>query len=758
MFRAVALLLIALPAAAATLAGRIVDSKTREPIAKVAVIARRTGQRALTDQNGSFTLTLPPGEIELYITTIGYGLVKTTIHINDEPSPPIEIALQQDTSVRKDSVTVSAGPFDTIDANPPVEKTLSKAEIQALSMVLVGDPLRAAQALPGVISDNDFRAEFAVRGASYEHVGIYVDGVLTDGFVHAANLASGGLTSSEKLSLSIINSDNVSEMSLLPGAFPSPYGDSSAAVLNLETRDGNFVKPTFRFSTGLLSTSAVADGPFATHKGSWLLSARSSYADYLQRFIEHITGTGNSSSDHSKSSLDFSDAQVKGTYNFSPQQQAGVSATYGIFTASQRLTPGATDAEQLQSLDSHNLLANAFWRYTPGPHFYLQARGFAIQDQSNDKNRNDATLDDSRRDQDGFRVDIGAVAGSQNLEAGSYVRFEHDRRITNGFPAAHPFLPTPLENYDQRAAEDSYYLQDTWRTPHTALTFGGRVAHSGLTGQAIASPRTGFTWGMGENWTLRAGAGSYAQFPDFEQVYGFFGNRGLQAERATHFNLSLERRLGTRTRILTEVFDREDRNQPFGFFEPLLVNGRTTTLGLPYRNVLRGRARGTEVTVQRRSANGLTGWVSYSYLSTLYTDNLDQLRFVSDFDQRHTVTAFGSYRFRPTLDLSSQWRYGSGVPVPGFYQQPHNAPLSLGPERNTVRLPYYGRLDIRANKAFLFAKWKLTLSAEVLNLLNRTNLIVVSTDPVRIYSTGRGAVSLDRSFGVLPSLAIAVSF
>jgi hypothetical protein len=750
-------LLLPLPALAADLTGRVVDSKTREPIAKVSVIATGTSQRTLTDDRGVFRLTLPAGRAELYITSIGYGLVKTTVTVSDA-APPVEIALQQDTAVRKDSITVSAGAFDSLDANPAADKTLSKSEMQALSMVLIGDPLRAAQALPGVISDNDFRAEFAVRGASYERVAVYVDGVLTNGFVHAANLSTGGQTSSEKLSLSIINSDNVSEISLLPGAFPSNYGDSSAAVLKLGTRDGNFVKPNYRLTTGLLSTSAVVDGPFGGRKGSWLLSARSSYADYLQRFIERISGTGRSSADASKSSLDFSDAQIKGTYNISRRQQAGVSAIYGLFDASQNLTAGETDPEQLKSLDSRHLLATAFWQYTPGAHSVLQARGFVVDDRGNDRNRNDALLDDTHRADAGFRIDFSAAAASQNVEAGTYVRFQRARRAANGFPAAQPLVATTLENYDERATEHSYYLQDTWRTRHTALTLGGRLDHSDLTGQSMASPRAAFTWGVGEDWTIRAGAGSYSQFPDFEQLFGYFGNGRLTAERSTHVNLGFERRLGPRARVTAEFFDREDRNQTFGFFEALLVNGRPTAYGLPYRNVLRGYARGAEFTVQRRSANGLTGWMSYSYLRTQYTDNPDRLRFVSDFDQRHTLTAFGSYRLRPTLDLSSQWRYGSGVPTPGFLRQLPNAPIVLASERNTTRLPYYGRLDFRLNKAFLFRGAKLTLSGELLNVLNRANQIVVSTDPVRIYSTGRLAANLDKSFGILPSLAVAVSW
>ena len=752
---AVFLLLKAVPVSSATLSGQIVDSRTGEPIAKVEVIVPGASKRTLTDQNGVFNLSVPAGDLQLYVTTVGYGLVKKVVHVSDGPSPPVRIVLEQDTAVRRDSITVEAGPFDTLNSNPSSEKSLSKSEIQALAMVLVGDPLRATQALPGVTSDNDFRSEFSVRGAAYERVAVYVDGILTDGFVHAANLAAGGLTSSEKLSLSIINSDNVSDITLLPGAFPSNYGERTAGVLDLSTRDGNLVKPMARLATGLLSTSATVDGPFAGHKGSWLLSGRTSYADYLQRFIERISGAGRSADGQSESELNFSDAQIKGNYHFSPRQQAGLSAIYGLFAAGQTLAPGQSDLERLKGLHSHNLLVNAFWRYTPGSHLFLETKVFGLREDSKDTNRNDALLDRTKHTEEGFRADLGYAAGSQKIDAGVYTSFTRAKKLAIGYPVAGP--PNSLEDFDRTAAQQSYYLQDTWRKARTALTVGGRVAHSDLTAQTIVMPRVAFTLAVHENWTLRLGAGTYAQFPDFDQLFGFFGNRALRAEHTTHFNGSVERRLGTRTRILAEVYDREDRNQPFGFYEPLLVDDSPTALGRPYRNVLRGHARGGEISVQRRSANGLTGWVSYSYLRTQYLDAPDQLRFVSDFDQRNTITAFASYRLRPTVDLSTQWRYGSGTPFPGFFDRKGGS-LFLGAERNTVRLPYYSRLDLRMNKAFLFPKWKLTVSAEVLNVLNRKNLILVSTDPVRVYSSGRLAANLDSSFGVLPSVAIAVAF
>lgn len=85
----------------------------------------------------NISLTVPAGDVDLYVTTVGYGLLKKVVHLTDEAPLTLEVALEQDTAVRTESVTVAAAPFDTIAANPASEKTLSKSEIQSLSMVLI---------------------------------------------------------------------------------------------------------------------------------------------------------------------------------------------------------------------------------------------------------------------------------------------------------------------------------------------------------------------------------------------------------------------------------------------------------------------------------------------------------------------------------------------------------------------------------------------------------------------------------------------
>jgi hypothetical protein len=47
--------------------------------------------------------------------------------------------------------------------------------------------------------------------------------------------------------------------------------------------------------------------------------------------------------------------------------------------------------------------------------------------------------------------------------------------------------------------------------------------------------------------------------------------------------------------------------------------------------------------------------------------------------------------------------------------------LEVGTVRNEERLPRYSRLDVRINHTFTYAKRRLSLFAEVLNLASRTN-------------------------------------
>ena len=98
---------------------------------------------------------------------------------------------------------------------------------------------------------------------------------------------------------------------------------------------------------------------------------------------------------------------------------------------------------------------------------------------------------------------------------------------------------------------------------------------------------------------------------------------------------------------------------------------------------------------------------------------------------------------------------GSNFPIPGYYTQ-EGATYFVTDQRNRLRLPSYARLDLRANRTFDWSRKRLTLFAEVLNVLNREN---VRFNPPRISSSTRQVTRLfDSLVPVVPSAGILLEF
>ena len=136
------------------------------------------------------------------------------------------------------------------------------------------------------------------------------------------------------------------------------------------------------------------------------------------------------------------------------------------------------------------------------------------------------------------------------------------------------------------------------------------------------------------------------------------------------------------------------------------------------------------------------------------TDAATNLRFDSDFDQRHTFNAYASYRWTSSLNVSLKYRYGSNFPIAGFYKM-QNGQILISDQRNRVRLPVYSRADLRANKAFHFDHFQLTLYGELLNVFSHKN-VRYTTD---IDDTnGRVSINKNALFPRLPIAGIRIDF
>jgi outer membrane cobalamin receptor len=292
-----------------------------------------------------------------------------------------------------------------------------------------------------------------------------------------------------------------------------------------------------------------------------------------------------------------------------------------------------------------------------------------------------------------------------------------------------------------------------------SVTVGGRLDYFAETGEERVLPRASAQVVLASRTRLLAAFGNYAQFPSFEALHGQYGNPDLDAERSRHFTLAFEQGLGERTRVRVDLYDQEEDGLLYApNSEWRRANGRVVVpdLHAPFANALTGHSRGVEVLLQRRSANDFSGWIAYSYGKARRRDETEGLEFDSDFDQRHTLTLYASYRLSQTLNLSAKYRYGSGFPLVGFYSGQLPVPVTLAEERNTLRPDAYGRLDLRVNKAWLFRGWKLTLFGEIVNVFDHDN-VRYDVDGLALPS-GRVFVSSETLFPLIPALGVVVDF
>jgi hypothetical protein len=747
--------------AADTVRGRVIDFKTGEPIAKALVWIRNRETRAVTDENGRFEIpNVASGEADVYVSTVDYGLLKQKIQIAADGPREFEFLLGQESLKHSDRITAVAEPFTPIRTEDPVEQTIDNTELKNLSGVIEDDPIRAIQSMPGVAANNDLYAQFTLRGSAPADVGIFVNGALMTapyrGIIDDRNNA---------LSFSLFSNSFVDSMTLLSDNFPARYGDFTGSVLDVETREGSGERTSYRVDVSMLAASFTAEGPLGDSKKlSWLVFGQK---DYLSVITPLVGG--------SVPSLSMYD--VYGDLAYSPTAQNRISLTaLGGGIGYDLTNSNVSGVDGFRSGNGRSGLASVRWTWSNSTAI-SQAQVYMSGDSGWAKDPTGDPLERSSGKEIGFREDITDQIGWNTIQAGvDYRRLSRDFLENEPWNyATEQFSSTLIQSaqFSRSVSQPGAYFQDTIssRKKRVTLVLGGRWDHFSANGQNAFLPRASLSASLFRNTTLTAAAGQYARFPDLVDLCGEFGTPALRALRSTQYSLALERLITPKTRLRVEAYDRQIRDGIYSAASQFRADADGTILypqlGPVLANSLRGYSRGIEFTLQRRSANRLTGWISYTLGYARSLDTTTNTHFWSDFDQRHTLNIFGSYRISQTVNISTNARYGSGFPVIGYLGQPLmpqryppnlNSFFPIASVPNGVRVPYYFRIDTRVNKAFHRKRTKTTLYAEIIDLTDRTNYEYVGFVPdyVRPY----GYVAADRAsvFAILPSVGVSVEF
>jgi hypothetical protein len=756
MFRvgAIAALLMALlpnPAAAGqtvvpsepgTIRGRVADARTGAELARIAVMVE-DGPTALTDDQGRYELTgVAAGARRLSVSVVGYVFVRRDVVVSPGAVIEVDIPLTEGTGTYTETVTVAAGRFHAPEPGVASQQVLGSAEIQNLRGVLADDPLRAVQVLPGVATGDDLRSEFSVRGSGFSHMNFTVDGFASPFLLHTVR-AIEDLSSSG--SVAMINSDILEDVTLLNGGYAQRFGNRTGGEVDFRLREGSRDRRQVRAAVSGTSASVVLEGPLGrARRGSWLFSARQSYLDLI---VERLVDEG--------LHFRFADAQAKLVFDFTSVQRGELA----ILAGRSRLEGRREDPDDDDLFVGRNGSAMAIgsWRMAR-PRAVVTARALGSFNAFGNDALSEVPLDKGEDTQAAGRIDAAITAAPRlQFEAGAQGEWTDQARRRQRFSNALGEYRL-FNDYRASGVRTGAYAQLRWTAGPLTLVPGARADRWSITGESTMSPWMQAEWRIGPTTLVRGGAGIYRQFPDFEQVVGTLGQSGARAERAVQYDLGFEQRLGAAMRFQVTLYNRDER----GFFrrfdaETRLVDGRVVR-GSPtaaYASRVNGYARGMEVLLQRKSPAGFTGWLSYSYGRMRQHDVMSHERFWGDLDQRHTFNAYLFYRVSDRFSVSAKLRAGSNTPAPGYFTE-RDGSYFIHDIRNGLRLPVYSRLDARANRTFTWGSRRLTLFAEVMNILNREN---VRFNPPGVNPRTGGVSRLfEPLIPIVPSVGLLIEF
>ena len=725
----------------ATIEGRVVDARSNQPLARVVVQVEHQSMFVETDATGAFTLSLPPGRHTISASLIGYAIVRHAVDVGVGATQELVIELSEGAGRHEEVVTVEGSVRDDTDGAPG-GSVLHGRDLQALRGVMLDDPLRALQALPSATSTNDFFSEFAVRGSSFRHLGLAIDGIPAPYLIHSIHeVPDGG-------SIAMVNSEALGAASLRPGSYPQRLGRRLGAQIDLTTRDGN--RDGFHGRVGLSGTSAnaIGEGLFANGRGAWVASVRRSYLDFLLDRIDPEGSFG----------FGFSDALGKVTFEVNPRHQLQLLTVMGRSLFDEAPEDIGVNDEALAK--SRAWLTAATWRYTPAARLAVLQRVYVMGMDFKNINKNDVLLDRGEANDVGWRADV-TFALRQGLIAefgGDVLRSTAARGRQRIFDGATE--PVTLSNYSATGGAASAYAQLSARIGRVTLTPGARLDHWQAIDRTTSSPWMTGEW-RSRTTRLRGGAGIYRQSPDLTMLNGLNRSPDLRPERATHTDLGIVQTFHHSVSLQVTAYRRDERDVlRIAASEPRRLADGTTVLGrgdAPWSNRLTGAAHGVEAILRRDAPDSLAGWIAYAYAQHRYEDEVTSERFWSDYDQRHSLSAYALYRLSNRSSLGAKFRYGSNYPITGYVGRqafsPNAPPLfggerplffGLTDQRNTLRLPAYARLDVRADRTVSWSERRVTLFVEVANVLNRRNVRNVP------YSVGRNGQLTDVTDSLLP--------
>ncbi|MBN1480915.1 TonB-dependent receptor [candidate division KSB1 bacterium] len=738
------------------IAGRVVDSRTLEPLigANVLVVGTQTG--AATDTNGEFIIeNMRPGSYNLEIRYLGYSAVKrSNIIVNPKRTTVIEVAMEL-SAIEGESVQVTAGYFEKPKEAIVSTRSMNFEEIRRSPGDLV-DIQRAMQALPSVVSGSDQLNEIIIRGG-YPGENLFVlDNIEIPNPNHFAVQGAGGGP------INLLNSYMVRNVDFYAGAFSAKFGDRASSVMDMSLRNGSQDHFRWEGNLGMAGAGLLLEGPVG-QKASFMFSARKSYLDLV------ISSTGLTAVPQ------YHNAQGKLTYKLNDANTLLVNAVYGTDNINIEEGDEAGYGRGAENIDTRNsqIIGGAtlrtFWNkklysYTTlsavSSDFFVDVYRMPGRETffTNESRETEYAAKSDFVWQAHKKLEVNAGLSLKALENIYNVQGDADTLFVYDVSGASPdsiidiFRTYPEYRVDNtiNSSKTAGYVQLSYDLAKRLRFTGGlRYDYFEFNDFFSLSPRVGFSFGLSPITTFNIAYGRHYQSPYPVELAAHPANNTLRNKYTNQYVVGLEHFFRDDIKLTLEAYYKKyldipvKKNlttpDPFDFDDGTFINAAE------------GQAQGVEMFLQKKLTEKFSTIMSYAHSASQTLDPRFETYYPSDYDYRDVFTFIGGYKYRwyetawyqklrrkpwyfavswlpfmpaDEFEISLKWRYLGGRPYtqPVYYPELQRWVVEEQQELNTRRYPPYHRLDLRLDRRFLFQTWTLVVFFDIINVYNRDNI------------------------------------
>jgi len=609
-----------------SLAGSVMDTKTREPLSGVNIILRKTIRGTVTDSRGNFKLKgIPAGSYDVTCSLIGYTSdTLRQLTIQPEQELRLEVQLTQ-APIQAEQVVVTAGRREQSLQEVPVSVSIVSSKMIADHVsVTLDDALRY---VPGV---NMMQDQVNIRGSSgYSRgVGSRVL-ILIDGLPYITG-------DTGEIPWETIPMFQVDRIEVVKGAGSALYGSSAlGGVVNVITKEiGDAPEFRFRLFSGLYSRPAYTGWDWSK-KNRWNTGGFLSYADRIGSFGYLVSVSRMTDESYRENDLyQRWGVYSKLNYNFSPYQSATVSTniqwrSHGEFFWWKSLNEATRPADSQLGGEVNSARGSVSFAYkeilSEKLFYSLKAIYFGNfwQDGFYGHVNNTSAAHSAQ-------VDIQATSETspQNTLTGGIVA-NYDRIFSDIF-GSHP------------GAGAGFYIQDEFALhPSLKLTAGFRYdwqriwkelfASPAATSPSQLNPKIGLVVTASPTTTLRASYGQGFRYPSMSELFTSVNtglssitiapNDSLKPERSVSFEVGGSQWLGERFFFDAAFFQND-------FYDLIEGGVKPTQFVIQFNNVTRARIRGFELGMKADMLKRLINAdISYTYIDPLDLSQNTVLKF-----------------------------------------------------------------------------------------------------------------------------------